>query len=188
MKKEANYFMLRKIFLMFILTFIFVFTLSHCEKKTGVPEGSKTEEITVGLTPSTQEVKSEFFTLQLSGLKIIKTIDKPTKELTITPSLRGSIKISNHSKNILDIQGVILQYLDGAGNPIPFKTGEKKVTVSTFWTDLSPGKELENSLDVTIPMAAVKANLLNKIQVTVVYVLSPLERETMEVPVRIEEK
>jgi len=180
--------MFRKIFAISALGLLFIFALSNCDKRAEVPEAAKTEEVTVGLTPSTQEVRSEFFTLELTSLKIIKTIDKSTKELASTPSLRGGIKISNHSNDILDIQGVTIQYLDGAGNPIPFKTGEKMVTVTTFWTDLSPGKELESSLDVTIPMAAVKANLLNKIQVRVVYVPSPLKRETIEVPVKMTER
>jgi len=94
----------------------------------------------------------------------------------------------NSSNNILDIQGVTIQYLDSSGNPIPFKTGEKKVTVSAYWTDLKPGTESESSLDVTVPIAAVKGKLLNKIQIRVVYVPTPLKRETMDIPVKMEEK
>ena len=165
-----------------------ILTLNNCGKKSEVAEVPKTEEITVTLTPSTQEVKSERFTLQLSNLKILKTIDKSTKELTTTPNLRGNIKITNHSKNILDVQGVTIQYLDNSGNPIPFKTGEKKVAVSTYWTDLQPGKEAENYLDVTVPMAAVKEKSLDKVQVSVVYVPTPLKRETLDAPVKMEVK
>src|SRR4030042_4707310 len=149
-------FMFRKFFILSALGLIFVLALNGCGKKTEVAEGPKIEEITVALTPSTQEIKGEQFTLQLSNLRISKTIDKSTKELTTTPNLRGNIKITNQSKNVLDVQGVTIQYLDSSGNPIPFKTGEKKVTVSTYWTDLQPGKEAENYLDVTVPMAAVK--------------------------------
>ena len=165
-----------------------ILTLNNCGKKSEVAEAPKTEEVTVAITPSTQEVKGEQFSLQLSNLRIIKTIDKSTKELTSTPSLKGSLKIVNNSKNILDVQGVTIQYLDSSGNPIPFKTGEKKVTVSTYWTDLQPGKEAENYLDVTVPMAAVKEKSLHKIQVNVVYIPSPLNREALEIPVKMEEK
>lgn len=180
--------MLKKIFLMSAMGLIFVFIFNGCGKKTEVAEGPKTEEITVALTTSAQEIKGEQFTLQLSNLRISKTVDKSTKELTTTPNLRGNIKIINQSKNILDVQGVTIQYLDSSGNPVPFKTGEKKVAVSTYWTDLQPGKEAENYLDVTVPMAAVKEKSLDKIQVNVVYIPSPLKREALSIPVKMEEK
>ncbi|MBS3918550.1 MAG: hypothetical protein KG012_06645 [Deltaproteobacteria bacterium] len=180
--------MFRKFFILSALGLIFVLALNGCGKKTEVAEGPKIEEITVALTPSTQEIKGEQFTLQLSNLRISKTINKSTKELTTTPNLKGNIKITNQSKNILDVQGVTIEYLDNSGNPIPFKTGEKKVTVSTYWTDLQPGKEAENYLDVTVPMAAVKEKSLDKIQLSVVYIPSPLKREALEIQVKMEEK
>jgi hypothetical protein len=186
--KRRLMFMLKKLFLFSAMGLIFVLTFNGCGKKTEVAEGPKIEEITVAVTPSTQEIKGEQFILQLSNLRILKTIDKSTKELTTTPNLRGNIKITNQSKNVLDVQGVTIQYLDHSGNPIPFKTGEKKVTVSTYWTDLQPGKEAENYLDVTVPMAAVKEKSLDKIQVNVVYIPSPLKREALGIPVKMEEK
>ncbi len=110
----------------------------------------------MAMTPASQQIKGEQFTLELSDIKIVKTVDMKTKELTGAPFLRGSIKIINNSKSILDVQGVTLQYLDSSGNPIPFKSGEKKVAYSTYWADLKPGREAENFLDLTVPMSAVK--------------------------------
>jgi hypothetical protein len=92
--------MLKKFFLLSAMGLIFVLALNGCGKKTEVAEGPKVEEITVALTPLTQEIKGEQFILQLSDLKILKTIDKSTKELTTTPNLRGKIKISNQSKKV----------------------------------------------------------------------------------------
>lgn len=180
--------MVKRSFIALAIGFTLIFFLNGCGKKSEVVEAPKTEEIVVELSPATQEIKGEQFTLQLSNLRILKTVDKATKELTTTPSLKGNIKISNNSTNILDVQGVTIQYLDSSENPIPFKTGEKKVAVSTYWTDLQPGKEVENYLDVTVPMAAVKEKSLNKVQVSVVYIPSPLKREALAVPVKMEEK
>ncbi len=180
--------MLKKFFLLSALGLISVLIFNGCEKKAEFAESAKTEEITIALSPSTQEITGEQFSLQLSDLKIIKTIDKSTKELTATPHLRGSLKIKNFSKNILEIQGVTLQYFDASGTTIPFKTGEKNVTVTMFIRDLQPGKESESSLDVTVPMAAVKEKSLSKIQASVVYIPTPLKRESMEIPVKMEEK
>jgi hypothetical protein len=163
-------------------------TLNNCGKKSEVAEGPKTEEVTVALSPSVQDIKGEQFSLEISDLKIIETVDKSTKELAATPALRGNIKIVNRSNDILDIQGVSIQYLDSSGNAIPFKTGEKKVTVSAYWTDLQPGKDAGNYLDVTLPRAAVKEKSLSKIQFRVVYVPTPLRREALDIPVKMEEK
>lgn len=180
--------MLKKFFLLSALGLIFVLIFNGCEKKAEVAESAKTEEITIALSPSTHEIKGEQFSLQLSDLKIIKTINKSTKELTTNPHLRGSLKIKNFSKNILEIQGVTLQYFDASGTLIPFKTGEKNVTVTMFIRDLQPGKESDSSLDVTVPMAAVKEKSLSKIQASVVYIPTSLKRESMEIPVKMEEK
>ncbi len=52
-------------------------------------------------------------------------------------------------------------------------------------------KDIKNNreiLDVTVPMAAVKDKLLSKIQVRVVYIPTPLKREVLDIPVKMEEK
>ncbi len=77
--------MLKKNFLFLVIGLIFVFIFNSCEKKPEVTEALETEEVTVALTPSNQEIKGELFTLKLSDLKIIKTVNKSTKELDSTP-------------------------------------------------------------------------------------------------------
>jgi hypothetical protein len=177
--------MLKK-FLLSAMGLIFIFIFNGCENKTEVAEAPETEEITVALTPSNQEIKGELFTLKLSDLKIIKTINKSTKELTTPPSLRGSLKISNTSTNILDIKEVTIQYLDISGNPISFKNDEKEARVSTYWSDIQPGKDSQTSLDIKVPMAAVKEKSLNKIRTHVVFIPIPLKRESMDVLLKME--
>ncbi len=165
---------------------IFIFIFNSCENKTEVAEAPETEEITVALTPSNQEIKGKLFTLNLSDLKIIKRINKSTKELTTTPSLKGSLKISNNSTNILDIKEMTIQYLDISENPIPFKNGEKKAKVSAYWSNIQPEKDSEKSLDVKVPMAAVKEKSIKKIRTHVVHIPIPLKRESMDVLLEME--
>jgi hypothetical protein len=181
--------MLRKLFLFSAMGLIFIFIFNSCEKKpeevTEVPE---TEEVTVALAPSIHEMRGEMFTLKLSDLKIIKTANKATKELTTTPALRGSIKILNNSTNILDIKEITIEYLDSSGNLIPFKDGEKKATVSLpyGWSTIQPGKDSEGPLNAKVPIAAVKEKSLSKIKTHAVYIPTPLRSESMETPVTME--
>ncbi len=178
--------MFKRFFLFSAMCLIFIFIFNSCENKTEVAEAPETEEVTVALTPSNQEIKVKLFTLNLSDLKIIKTINKSTKELTTPPSLRGSLKISNNSTNILDIKEVTIQYLDISENPISFKNDEKEAKVSAYWSNIQPGKDSEKPLDVKVPMAAVKEKSFNKIRTHVVYIPIPLKRESMDVLLKME--
>ena len=175
--------MLKKFFLFSAMVLIFTPIFNSCEKKPEVTKAPETEEVRIVLTPPIQEITGEMLTLELSDLKIIKTVNRSTKELTATPSLRGSIKISNNSTNILDIREVTIQYLDSSGNPIPFKNGGKKAKGPGYWSEIHPGEDSEKSLDVKVPMTAVKESAISKIRTHVVYTPTPLKKETMDAPV-----
>ena len=179
--------MLKKFFLFSAVGLVFIFSLNSCEKKPEVTKAPETQKVTVALTPSDQEIKGELFSLKLSDLKIIKTVNTSTKELSTIPSLSGSIKISNDSTSILDIKEVTVQYLDSSGNPIPFENGKAKATVRGYWSDIQPGAHAEASLDVKVPMAAVKEKSISKIRSHVVYIPIPLKKETMEASVEMGE-
>jgi hypothetical protein len=175
----------------FIKIFIFValslvvgfFGCTKEEKKAGA---AKQEQITKNLVPSKSELKGQNFFVELSDLKVITMVDTASKEIVETPSLRGNIKITNKSKDILDIQAVTLEYLDEAGKPIPYKPEEKIVKVYSFWKAIPPEGVTEGSLDVTIPTKAIKEKSLRKIEVDLVYVPSPLKREILTLSEKVE--
>jgi len=149
-------------------------------------EAPKQERIEKNLVPPKAELKGPNFAVELTDLKVAMTVDTASKEITETPNLRGRIKITNKSKDNLDIQAITLEYLDGAGKPIAFSAGEKIATVYPFWRALKPEENTDGSLDVTIPRMAVKEKALGKIEINLVYVPSPLKRETMTLPGKIE--
>jgi hypothetical protein len=55
-----------------------------------------------------------------------------------------------------------------------------------FLKAIKPGEITEGSLDVTIPRAAVEEKALEKMEVTLVYVPSPLKREVLTLPEKLE--
>jgi hypothetical protein len=156
-----------------------------CTKERKV-EAPTQEQITKNLVPPKAEVKGPAFLVELNDLKVITTVNIASKEIVETPSLKCNIKITNKSKDILDIQAVTLEYLDEAGKPIPYKPEEKIVKVYPFWKVLQPEGITEGSLDVTIPMNAIKEKSLRKIEVNLVYVPSPLKRETLTLSEKVE--
>ena len=149
-------------------------------------EAPKQQQITTNLVPAKASVTGPAFLVDLDDLKIIATIDTASKEIVETPNLKGNIKITNKSKDNLDIQAVTFDYFDAAGNPIRFGSDEKAGNVYAFWKVLKPGETAEGGLDVTIPKSAVKGKALGKIEANLVYVASPLKRETLDLSEKIE--
>jgi hypothetical protein len=156
-----------------------------CAKEQKV-EAPKQEQVTKNLVPPKAEAKGTAFLVGLSDLKVVMTINTASKEIVETPKLNGSIKITNTSKEILDIQGITLDYLDEAGKPIAFSSGEKVSKVYAFWKALKPEEVADGTLEVTIPRKAITEKALGKIEINVVYVPSPLKRETLTTPEKVE--
>jgi hypothetical protein len=173
----------RKIFIFIGLSLAIGLFGCTAEKKVEAP---KQERITKNLVPPKSELKGQNFLVELTDLQVLTIIDVASKEIVETPALKGHIKITNKSKDILDIQAVTLEYLDEAGKPIPFKPEEKIEKVYSFWKALQPEGITEGSLDVTLPMMAIKEKALGKIEVNLVYVPSPLKRETLTLSEKVE--
>jgi hypothetical protein len=149
-------------------------------------EAPKQERITKKLIPPKAEIKGTNFLIEMSDLQVITIEDKASKEIVETPNLRGSIKITNKSKDNLDIQALALEYLDAAGKPIDFQTGERITKANLYFKVIKPEESFDGQLDVTIPMKAIKEKTLGKIEVNLVYIASPLSRESATFPEKIE--
>jgi len=173
----------KKIFI--LITLCVAIGVLGCAKEQKL-EAPKQERITKNLVPPKAEIKGQNFLVEISDLQVIMDVDTASKEIIETPSLRGHIKITNQSKDILDIQAVTLEYSDEAGKPIAFKSGEKIVTASLFLKAIKPGEITEGSLDVTIPRMAIKEKALGRIEINLVYVPSPLKRETLILSEQVE--
>jgi hypothetical protein len=174
----------KKIFLSIALCLMIGFL--GCSKEEKKVEGSKQERITKNLVPPKSELKGQNFLVEVKDLQVVMDVDTTSKEIVETPSLKGYIKITNKSKDILDIQAVTLEYMDEAGKPIPFKSGEKISKASLFLKAIKPEEVTEGSLDVTIPRMAIKEKALGKIEINLVYVPSPLKRETLTLSEKVE--
>jgi hypothetical protein len=183
-KKGGQYMYFIKIFTFIVLSLVVGFL--GCSKEERKVEAPTQERITKSLAPQKSELKGQNFFVELSDLKVLTVVDIASKEIVETPTLRGSIKITNKSKDILDIQAVTFEYLDEAGKPIPFKPEEKIDKVYPFWKALQPEGVTEGTLDVTIPKMAVKGKALGKIEINLVYVPSPLKRETLTLSEKVE--
>jgi len=71
----------------------------------------------------------------------------------------------------------------GSQSPLVLPKSRERLS---FWKALKPEEVAEGSLDVTIPRKAIKEKALGKIEVNLVYVPSPLKRETLTLSEKIE--
>jgi len=173
----------KKIFTVIALCLAIGF-LGCAERKVEAPTQ---ERITKNLVPSKAEIRGPNFLVELSDLQVVMDVDIASKEIVETPNLKGDIKITNKSKDILDVQAVTFEYLDEAGKRIPFQSGEKISKVSLFLKAIKPEEVTEGSFyDVTIPRMAIKEKALGKIEISLVYVPSPLKRETLTLSEKVE--
>jgi len=172
-----------KIFTFVALSLAVGFLGCSTQQKADAP---KQEQVTKNLVPPKAEVMGKNFAVVLNDLKVSMMVDTASKEIVDTPTLRGNIKITNKTKGLLDIQAVTLEYLDEAGKPIAYKPTEKMTKVYPFWKTLKPEETIEGNLDTTIPGNAVKAKALSKIQIDLVYVPSPLSRDTLTLAEKVE--
>ena len=168
-----------------VLTLSLAIGLLGCTKERKV-EVPTQERVTKNLVPPKAEVKGQDFLVEINDLKVTTTVNIASKEIVETPTLKGNIKITNKSKDILDVQAVTLEFLNEAGKPIPYKPDEKIMKVYPFWKVLQPEGIAEGSLDVTLPMKAIKEKSLKKIEINLVYVPSPLKRETLTLSEKVE--
>ena len=160
-----------------------VIGLVGCTKEK-TSEAPKQEYVTKNLVPSKAEVKGAEFEIQVDGLQITMNVDAVSKEPVQTPSLGGHYKVTNTSKDVLDIQGVTVDYVDQQGKVIAFSSGEKIAKASAMLAKVNPGEATEGTLELTFPRAALKN--LGRIDFNLVYIPSPLKRETLPLPEKVE--
>jgi len=172
----------KKMFVFIALSMVIGF-IGCTQEKVAAP---KQQRITKNLVPPKVEVKGTNFSIALTDLQVVTTEDTTSKEIVETPSLTGRIKITNISQGMLDIQAVTVDYFDEAGKPIDFESGDKIAKASLYLKILKPQETSEGSLDVTVPRKAVKGKALGKMEINLVYVSSPLNRETVTLSEKIE--
>lgn len=174
---------LTKFFLLLTLSLVVGFLGCTKEQKSEAPQQ---EQVTKSLVPPKAEIKGQNFLLELSELQVVMLTDSTSKEIAETPALKGRIKITNQSNDNLEIQGITLEYLDQAGKPIPFTSGEKISKATVMLQAVKPGEITEGSIDATIPRMAVKEKALGKIEVNLVYVPTLLKREKLSFAQKVE--
>lgn len=84
-----------KLFIFLTLSLAIGFLGCTKDQKSEIP---KIEQITKNLVPPKVEIKGQIFGVEINDLKVTMTVKTDSKEIVETPSLSGSIKITNKTK------------------------------------------------------------------------------------------
>ena len=174
----------KKTCLLITLSLLIVF--GGCTKKEEKAEAPKQKEITKNLVPPKAEIQGEKFLIELSDLRTVIVEDIASKEIVETPGLKAQIRITNLTKNVLDIEAITLEFLDEAGKPIEFESGEKAANTHLYLKIIKPEESFKANLDATIPRSAIKQKSLSKLEINLVYTEIPFKRETIAFSEKIE--
>lgn len=138
---------------------------------------------------SSAPMKVDFLTGRLEGLTITERIDTKTKNVIDRPELRGTLMLTNDSRDqSARLIGGRLVFLDAKGQVIPVSKdrGDTSFTFSAYETQrLDPGKETSQVIDVPFPRAGLQAGEVHSIRLDLNYLPSAYRAQSVDFPVAL---
>ena len=145
------------------------------------------EDKAYAVTPSSLKVKAGIVAGEFVDMKVTERVEKGSDRVVAQAKLTGILRLKNTSTNqtVRLVAGKIL-YVDAQGQPIKLEDARSEPTVKfSSSSNLDPGQETTESMDVEFPAEALKAARLKEIRVDLAYITSPYREETLRIPVSI---
>jgi hypothetical protein len=145
------------------------------------------EDKSYAVTPSSLKLKAGIVTGEVVDMKVTERVEKGSDRVVTQAKLTGILRLKNSSTNqtVRLVAGKIL-YVDAHGQPIKLEDARSEPTVKfSSSSNLDPGQETTESMDVEFPAEALKAARLKEIRVDLAYITSPYREETLRIPVSI---
>jgi hypothetical protein len=141
------------------------------------------------VTPSTMTVKTGIVTAELTGMKIMERVEKDSGRVDAAAKLSATLKLKNSStdQTVRLISGKMV-YIDVNGQPIKIEEARTEPVIrftSISSSQLDPGQDASQSLEVDFPAVALKDKKLKEIRLDIVYAPTAYRQETAKLPVSI---
>lgn len=164
--------------------------VAACSQQQGQSTAAAAQPVEKSYTlVSSVPMKVDFLTGQLEGLTITERIDPRTKNVVDRPELRGTLKLTNESKDqSARLIGGSLVFLDAKGQVIPVgkDRGDTSFSFSAYETQrLDPGKETSQMIDVPFPLAGLQASEIHSIRLDLNYLPSTYRAQSVDYPVSL---
>jgi hypothetical protein len=147
------------------------------------------EDKSYTVAPSAITVKTGIVTADLTDMKVTERMEKGSDRIETPAKLTAKLKLQNSSpdQTVRLISGKMV-YLDALGQPI--KVGEARTEpvirfTSASSSQLDPGQDASQSIEVDFPAEGLKANKLKEIRLDLVYAPTAYRQETAKAAVSI---
>jgi uncharacterized membrane protein YeaQ/YmgE (transglycosylase-associated protein family) len=145
------------------------------------------EDKSYAVTPPSLKLKAGLVSGEVVDMKVTERVEKGSDRVVAQAKLTGILRLKNTSSNqTVRLVGGKIVYVDAQGQPIKLEDTRTEPTVKfSSSSNLDPGQETTESMDVEFPADALTAGRLKEIRVDLAYITSPYREETLRIPVSI---
>jgi hypothetical protein len=141
------------------------------------------------VTPTAMTVKAGIVTAELTEMKVTERVEENTGRIDTPAKLTGTLKLQNNSSDqtVRLISGKMV-YMDMNGKPIEVGEGRTEPVVrftSTGSSQLDPGQEASQNINVDFPADALHSKTLREIRLDLVYSPAAYRQETATIAIAI---
>jgi len=147
------------------------------------------EDKVYSVTPPAITVKTGIVTAELTDMKVTERVEKDSGRIETPAKLTAKLKLQNSSpdQTVRLISGKMV-YIDTRGQPIKIEEARTEPVIrftSATSSQLDPGQDATQSIDVDFPANALKAKQLKQIRLDIVYAPTAYRQETANLAVTI---
>jgi hypothetical protein len=147
------------------------------------------EDKIYSVTPPATTVKAGIVTAELTEMKVTERVEKESGRIDTPAKLTAKLKLTNGSpdQTVRLISGKMV-YVDMQGQPIKLEEARTEPVIrftSVSSSQLDPGQDMSQSIDVDFPAAALKGKKLKEIRLDLVYAPAAYRQETANVAVSV---
>src|SRR5688500_9833752 len=141
------------------------------------------------VTPAAMTVKTGIVTAELTDMKVTERVEKESGKIDTPAKLSAKLKLVNSSSDqtVRLISGKMV-YIDMQGQPIKVEEARTEPVIrftSVSSSQLDPGQDATQSIDVDFPAEALKTKKLKQIRLDLVYAPTAYRQETANVTISI---
>jgi hypothetical protein len=141
------------------------------------------------VTPATMTVRAGIVQAEITEMKVMERVEKGSGRIDVPAKLTAKLKLKNSSSDqTVRLIGGKMVYIDTQGNPIKVEEARTEPAIrftSMSSSQLDPGQDATQTLDVDFPAEALKAKKLKEIRLNLIYAPTAYRQETATVAVSI---
>ena len=141
------------------------------------------------VTPQAMTVKAGIVTAEVTEMKVIERVEKDSRRVDTPAKLTAKLKLLNSSSDqTVRLIGGKMVYVGAQGQSIGVGEARTEPVIrftSVSSSQLDPGQDATQSIDVDFPADALKAGLLREIRLDLVYAPTAYRQETANIRISI---